>query len=595
MWTSLRNVLATLPILSFFGLSSCMSPAIKPNGNEPDVILHSGVIWTGDKSGTITEAVALSGNRIVAVGLNEDILQLSGLKTRHHDLQGRFTVPGFVDTHIHFASAAKFLEFNIMEISSQEEFVKSIEKTVSTLDQGEWILGGFWGAYDSWTQGSTGLTSRSTFTPDPGRVSNLTRKHPLFIRKFDSSEYAANPLALKKAGLDPDHPEATNIEFVRDGDGNLTGILRGSGVLPLFEPILPKEFSHKRRLAQTRKALSEIRRSGVTTVSDMSDDHQLEIYRELLQGGELTVRVDFRYPIERWEELKRRGIRGSSGDPWIRLGSVKGHVDGIMGASTARFLEPYDSDPENRGKWRHLLTAEDGDFVGEQFRDMMIEADKAGIQLTVHAIGDEGNRLLLDYFEELCRVNGPDKDRRLRLVHAQVLHPDDFARLADLSVIAEVQPYHLSDDMRWMEERIGKKRCEGAYAFKTLAANGARLAFGSDWPGTSASSYPIHPRLALYAATTRQTLESTPENGWYPGEVLTMEQALRAYTIDAAYACFQEDLKGSIEAGKLADITVLSKNLLTARPPEILNAEVIMTMVDGKIVFSRDDTSVNAK
>jgi predicted amidohydrolase YtcJ len=258
-----------------------------------------------------------------------------------------------------------------------------------------------------------------------------------------------------------------------------------------------------------------------------------------------------------------------------------------MGTSGARFLEPYDHDPKNRGYWRRLLVDADGNFVEGKFLKYMMGADAAGQQLSVHAIGDEANRLLLDYLEELERKNGK-KDRRFRLVHAQVLHPDDMPRLGKLGVVAEVQPFHLSDDMRWMEERIGRKRCEGAYAFRSIMESGAVLSFGTDWPGTSAAEYPINPMTGLYAAVTRQTLSGEPAEGWFPEERIDIEAAIEAYTLGSAYANFEEDIVGSIEVGKLADMAVLSRNLLEVEPQEILDTHVVYTIVDGQIVYERD-------
>jgi predicted amidohydrolase YtcJ len=256
-----------------------------------------------------------------------------------------------------------------------------------------------------------------------------------------------------------------------------------------------------------------------------------------------------------------------------------------MGTSTARFFKPYSHNPEARGRWRPLMVDDKGNFVEGKFLKYMMDADRANLQLTVHAIGDEANNVLLNYLEELNKVNGK-RDRRFRLVHAQVIAPEDFVRLGRLGVVAEVQPFHLSDDMRWMEERIGRDRCKGAYAFKTIKNSGAVLSFGTDWPGTSAAEYPINPMLGLYAAVTRQTVTGQPAGGWFPEERISIEEAIKAYTYNTAYANFEERIKGSIETGKLADLTVLSKNLLKVPAGEILKTEVLYTIVDGKIVYA---------
>jgi predicted amidohydrolase YtcJ len=417
-------------------------------------------------------------------------------------------------------------------------------------------------------------------------VNAITADYPMFIRKFDDSQFAANEAAFRAVKLDLNNPQAADIEFLRDGQGRLSGHMRGRGVTRLFNTVVPRSFSRERRLQQTKNALALIRQFGVTNVSDMSDDLQADLYKELHRNGELTVRVHFRPGLDRWKELADRGVRVGSGDEWIRIGAVKGHIDGIMGTSSARFFEPYSHDAKNRGRWRPLMVDDRGEFVEGKFLGYMLNADRAGLQLTVHAIGDEANNVLLNYLEELNKQNGK-RDRRFRLVHAQVLAPGDFKRLGQLGVVAEVQPFHLSDDMRWMEERIGYERTKGAYAFKSIQASGAVLSFGTDWPGTSASEYPINPMLGLYAAVTRQTITGQPAAGWFPNEKISIEDAIRAYTLNTAYANFEEKIKGSIEVGKLADIAVLSKNLLKVAPKEYLNTDVLYTVVGGKIVYQK--------
>lgn len=547
-----------------------------------DIILHNGVIYTVDSKNSQAQAVAIRDGKIIAVGTNQDALRLRGSNTRVINLRGRFVTPGFNDNHIHFAQAAQFLDFNIMNVATQEQFVARVKDVISRLPKGEWIVGGFWGAYDDWAAGSAGGQKREPFAPDINLVEGLTADYPMFIRKFDDSQFAANKAALKMLKLDPSNPSAPDVEFLKDKQGHM----RGKGVTRLFATIVPRVFSRERRIQQTQNALAEISRYGVTNVSDMSDDTQLDIYRELHQKGQLTVRVHFRPGLDRWKEMADRGIKVGAGDEWIRLGALKGHIDGIMGTSSARFFQPYSNNSENRGRWRPLMVNEKGEFVEGKFLGYMLDADKAGLQLTVHAIGDEANSVLLNYLQELNKLNGK-RDRRFRLVHAQVLAPADFKRLGQLGIVAEVQPFHLSDDMRWMEERIGSDRSKGAYAFKSIQASGAILSFGTDWPGTSASEYPINPMLGLYAAVTRQTLGGKPEAGWFPSERITIEDAIRAYTYNTAYANFEEKIKGSIEVGKLADLTVLTKNLLRVAPREILTTEVDYTIVDGKIVYEK--------
>ena len=552
-----------------------------------DLILHNGSIWTVDSKNTTAQAVAIADGKLIVVGSDAAALKLRGPNTTVINLDGKFVTPGFNDNHVHFASAAQFLEFNIMAVNTQEEFVARVRDVISRLPKGEWIVGGFWGAYDEWAAGSAGGQRREPFAPDMKLIEEITADYPMFIRKFDDTQFAANRAALRAAKVDTDTPSAVDVEFFKDNQGKLNGHMRGKGVTRLFGSVVPRTFSRERRIQQTKNALAEIRKHGVTNVSDMSDDTQLDIYRELHRNGDLTVRVHFRPGLDRWKEMSSQGIKVGSGNEWIRLGALKGHIDGIMGTSTARFFQPYSHDANNRGRWRPLMVNEKGDFVEGKFLGYMLGADKAGLQLTVHAIGDEANNVLLNYLEELNKQNGK-RDRRFRLVHAQVIAPADFKRLGQLGIVAEVQPFHLSDDMRWMEERIGHERSKGAYAFKSIQASGAILSFGTDWPGTSASEYPINPMLGLYAAVTRQTINGKPDAGWFPNERISIENAIRAYTYNTAYANFEEKIKGSIEVGKLADLTVLSKNLLNIPPKEILTTEVVYTLVNGKIVYQKD-------
>ena len=573
-------------LITLLTLAGLLTAPQGQNSIDADLILHNGTIWTVDQKNPSVQAVAIKDGRFIAVGADSGAMKFRGPNTQVVNLKGALVVPGFNDNHVHFQSAAQFLEFNIMRASTQDEFVARVKEVTARLPKGEWIVGGFWGAYDQWAAGSAGNERREPFAPDMSLVNAIAAEYPMFIRKFDDSQFAANEAAFRALKLDLKKPKARDVEFLRDSQGRINGHMRGKGVTRLFNAHIPRSFSRERRLQQTKNALAEIRQFGVTNVSDMSDDLQLDIYKELHRNGELTVRVHFRPGLDRWKEISKQGIRVGSGDEWIRLGALKGHIDGIMGTSSARFFDPYSHDPKNRGRWRPLMVDERGEFVEGKFLGYMLDADRAGLQLTVHAIGDEANNLLLNYLAELNKQNGK-RDRRFRLVHAQVLAPADFKRLGQLGVVAEVQPFHLSDDMRWMEERIGPERTKGAYAFKSIQASGAVLSFGTDWPGTSASEYPINPMLGLYAAVTRQTITGQPADGWFPNERISIEDAIRAYTYNTAYANFEEGIKGSIEVGKLADLAVLSKNLLTVQPKEYLTTDILYTIVNGKIVYTK--------
>jgi hypothetical protein len=303
----------------------------------------------------------------------------------------------------------------------------------------------------------------------------------------------------------------------------------------------------------------------------------------------MTARVRYRPSLDKWKSVKEIGSKVGYNDKWIRYGATKAWIDGIMGNSSARFYEPYSNDPSSKGIWRNIMfpferSPFDAEDMQSNLERLAINADANNIQLTVHAIGDAANGYLLKMLENIINVNGI-KDRRFRLVHAQVMSDSDIKRAGELKIVAEVQPFHVADDMRWMEERIGNKRSEGAYAFRRLWDAGAIISFGSDSPGTNASRYYLNPMLGIYSAVSRKTLSGSPESGWFPSERLTVEEAIRAYTFNTAYASFEDDIKGSLEVGKLADLVVLSDNLLQISPAKIKDVYVKSTIVGGKIVY----------
>jgi hypothetical protein len=566
---------------------------------EPaDLILHHGVVWTVDEANPRAEAVAVRGDKLLKVGSNADVLKLKGAQTRLIDLKGAFVVPGFNDNHVHFASAASFFwNIQLMDVHTDAAFVARVKEYVAAHPR-EAIRGGGWGAYEQWELGADKAGNKQQlWQPDRKLIDAVTGATPLFVNKFDDSLYFANTAALQRAGFNERSADTDNIQFVRDASGRLTGTMKLKNARGLEAKFLGEvRPDHAKRAQMTENALRLVREAGVTSLQDISDHEQLQLYHEFLAAGKLTARVNYRYGIEYWEQMRALSIKRGSGNAMIRLGAVKGHIDGIMGTSGARFYEPYNNDPEkkNRGHWRPLTWVSPErrtELNRGPFTEMMVKADAADIQVTVHSIGDEAMGVMLDMIEAMTNRNGP-RDRRMRLVHAQVFAPRDFDRLQGLGVVAEIQPYHLSDDMRWMEDRIGHERCKGAYAFKTLQAKGATLSFGTDWPGTSASIYPINPIYALYAAVTRQTVQRTPAEGWFPAERLTIEEAIKAYTWGSAYASFEEQLKGTLTAGKLADITVLDTDLLRTKPSDWVDArgdvkvKTRYTIVGGKIVYT---------
>ena len=543
-----------------------------------DVILTGGTVWTGDDARPSVGAVAIRGNRILAVGAAGEMNYHRGRDTRIVELDGRFVSPGFIDNHTHFNSAgALLLGANLLDVSDEEGLVQRIGEAVERMPPGSWITRGDWGAYEEWEMGSAGEGDRrdwEPFSPDRSMVDSITPDHPVLVNRWDRSAFLANHLALEAAGASC---AWTGVECV---DGEPTGRLTPQAAARVQEVIPEKPM--EQRLAEARMALADLAQFGVTTIHDNTPPSQFPVYQRLLENGELTTRIYARPGLERAPDQASLGLPRNFGSEWIVLGGFKAHIDGIMGNSTAQFYEPFDH-TGGFGAWRHLL-----DPPGTMER-LLREADRAGYSPQVHAIGDRAIDTLLVMFEDVIQEHGPRDDRRFRVIHAQHLRgPETARKMAELEVIAEVQPYHAIDDMRWMEERIGPDRIRWTYAFRTMDEEGVLLSFGSDWPGTNAAWYTANPLMGMYAAVTRQTPEGEPRGGWVPEERIDAETALRAYTVNNAFAEGKEDVKGRIAEGYLADLVVLDRNPLEVEPSELQNVRVDLTMVDGRVVFERE-------
>ncbi len=529
----------------------------------PDVVYFNGYLWTVDKSKPVAEAVAISRDRIVAVGTSQEILKLAGEKTRRVDLAGKLMLPGFIDNHTHFMSGGFQLQsVDLRYAKSEGEFTQIIADRAKRYPD-EWMTGGDWD-HDNWPGG--GLPTKHLIDP-------VTPTTPVFVQRYDGHMALANSFVLRLAGITkhtPDPPGGTIVKDLQTGEP--TGILKDEAMSLVYRHVPAP--TDDQRIEAAHLALKEARRLGVTSIQDISSSGDVRIYEKLKAGGELTARFFCRLPISQWKELAERGIRVPTGDEWVRIGSLKAFADGSLGSTTALFFEPYDSDPSTKGLPSDIML--DG-----RLKRWAIDADRAGLQLSIHAIGDSANSQILDLFEKIMREN-PKWDRRFRIEHAQHLHPKDLPRFASLGVIPSMQPYHAIDDGRWAEKRIGKKRCEWTYAFQSLLENGARLSFGSDW-----TVAPLNPLWGIYAAVTRRTIDGANPNGWIPQQKISVEQAVEAYTINNAYAAFEEKEKGSISVGKLADLAILSHNIFAINPIEIENVEVLLTVVGGKEVYRK--------
>ena len=543
--------------------------------DHADIIITGGHIWTGSDSNPTVEAIAIKGDRIIATGTYREINNHKGNQTRVIEVNGGMVAPGFIDNHTHFNRAGELLMgINLLDVADTENLRKKVSETSERLPDGMWMFGGMWGAYEQWTMGDTGSGGGEAEPWKPGKsdIDDLTPDIPVLLHRWDRQMYLANTVTLNLAGVTClwDGAECVN--------GELTGILMPAAANRIIRMMPRPTLEH--RLAEARLALQDLAQNGVTTIHDITGEEQMGVYQELKKRGELTTRIYARPTLDKWEHFAALGIKHGFGDDWIRTGALKGFVDGIMGNSSARFYEPYLTSGE-LGSWRPMM------YPAGNMRDLIVGADAAGLWPQIHAIGDHAVDSLLTLYEHAIEVNGPS-DRRFRMIHTQVLRDESVAhRLADLDIIAEMQPYHAIDDMRWMEQRIGE-RSRWAYAFKTLHDAGVMLSFGSDWPGTNASWYPSSAIEGIYAAVTRQTLDGQPEEGWFPEERIDVETALRAYTVNNAWAEGQEHTKGKLEPGMLADIVILSDNLFSINPEEIKDVNVNFTITGGKIIYERE-------
>jgi predicted amidohydrolase YtcJ len=531
-------------------LAALASPPVLV-AQEPAVVVVGGRVWTGNPAAPWAQAVAVRDGLVIAVGSRAAVVSSAGADARTEEFPDALIAPGFIDTHTHFLRAGELLlGVNLLDVADDSTLALRVREAHARLPRGSWMVGGDWGAY----------ALESAWQPTRRIVDGITGERPALLSKWDRSEYLANAAALRAAGLDPaTHPGVlTPDEAAR---------IRRAMPAPTFA----------QRLAESRLALNDLARHGVTTIHDITGAEAMRVFQHLRDRDSLTVRVCARPTLDHWGELANNGLAVGFGDDRLKVCGLKGFVDGIMGNSSAMFREPYRHRPETRGRWRTMMSPPG------TMEAMIFGADSAGLTPHIHAIGDLAVDTLLDFYEALIAARGP-RDRRLRVIHAQVVEADDFARFGQLGLVAEVQPYHAIDDLRWMEDRIGP-RARGAYAFRSLARAGAVLAFGSDWPGTNASWYPADPVLGIYAAVVRQTLDGEPEGGWYPAERLDVETALRAYTSGGAYAAFEEDHKGRLSPGFLADIVVLSPDLMQVAPARIKDVRVLGTMVGGRWTY----------
>lgn len=568
--TSLTQRMRTGRTMKRFFLALLLSHGLASLQAQVNLIAVNGRVWTGNPKQPEAEAFAVSGDRIVAVGSTAEIRGLAGAGTKVLDLAGRRTVPGFNDAHVHFFWGGQSLaSVQLRDVTSRQQFVERIGAYARTRPAGEWIVVGNWDE-QRWSP---------VELPTHEWIDAVTPNNPVWVNRSDAHMMLANALAMKLAGVTRDTRDMEGGVIGRDAAGNPTGIFKDAAK-DLVERVIPPPSD-----AQVDEALLAAQRyaldAGVTSVQDMgftgakAADMQALIvrgYQRLMRRGLWKVRVSARFPLDHYRRLADLGLMTNFGDETLVVGSVKAFADGSLGSGTAWFFAPFNDAPGSSG-----MPTEQLGHPEKMFADMQ-GADRAGLHIATHAIGDRANATILDMYERLEREDGP-ADRRLRIEHAQHLRPEDIPRFARLGVIASVQPYHAIDDGRWAERRIGHERARSTYAFRSLLDAGAVLAFGSDW-----FVAPMNPMEGIYAATTRRTLDGKNPGGWIPEQKISVEQAVHAYTVGSAYAESQDDIKGSIAPGKLADFVVLSQDIFHLDPVAIEQVKVEIAAVGGQLV-----------
>jgi predicted amidohydrolase YtcJ len=523
-----------------------------------------GRIYTNDPADPWAEAMAIADGKISCIGKMDHVLLECGGGQEGAEtvqLKGQFVMPGFNDAHVHLGgAAADLLAVPLTGVPSVEELQKRVADAVAHHKASEWITGGGWD-HTLWPD--------KRF-PNRQQLDAVSPKNPVILTHISGHVAVANSLALLHAEIDKYTPNPPGGEIEHDSLGEPTGMLKEYAAMSLVNVRIPDPAPELRRRG-IELVLENVAKNGITSVQDFSDWEDFKMYKQLKEEDKLTVRITEWLPfLTPLNDLQNMRAQGGTKDPWLKTGALKAFTDGAMGSRTAAMLEPYSDDSTTSG----ILTNDP-----EKLREMAIARDKAGFQLAFHAIGDRANRVALDVFEGVAKANGP-RDRRDRIEHAQLVAPEDFPRFAKLNVIASMQPSHQTTDMRWAEDRVGRERLKGAYAWATMLKNGVRLAFGTDY-----DVEPISPFRGLYACVTRERPEGGPKTGWEPQEKISLQECIRAYTSGSAYAQFEEGKKGELKAGEYADFIILSNDLTKVPPSQFANTRVLRTVVGGSIVY----------
>lgn len=515
--------------------------------------------WTGDARRPWADALLTHGDRIAVVGSSAEVMKGVDAATQVIDGRGMLVVPGFIDCHIHFLAGGLGLSsVQLRDAATPAEFTRRIADFAARRRPEQWVRHGDWD-HELW----------GGELPHRDWIDSATMGRSVWINRLDGHMSLANGVALRAAGITRDTPDPPGGAIVRDPNGEPTGILKDNAQT-LVDRIAPPPSDADVDHALV-SAMQFVASHGVTSVHHMGTWQDLAAFERAHEAGRLSTRIYAAVPIDTWEQLRQRVDAQGRGDGWLRTGALKGFVDGSLGSHTAAMLDPFTDAPNDRGLFVN---------TPENLYRWTSGADAAGLHLIIHAIGDLAIRTQLDIYERVINENGL-RDRRFRIEHAQHLAEPDIPRFARLGVIPSVQPYHAIDDGRWAERVIGRERAKLTYAFRSLLDAGARLAMGSDWHVA-----PPIPLQGIYAAVTRQTLDGRNPGGWIPEQRITVNETLRAYTVDAAYGSFDEREKGTLVRGKLADFAVIDREIANIPPDEIAGARVVMTVAGGRVVYA---------
>jgi hypothetical protein len=531
-------------------------------GTKADIVIQGGPVWTGLSTGRGQPgAVAIAGGKILAVGDSAEIARYIGSKTQVLQANGGLIMPGFADGHTHFIDGGfQLASVDLRDAGTPQEFVRRLKEYAAHLKPGEWITRGGWD-HTLW---------RGAPLPRRDWIDSVTPNNPVFVNRLDGHEALANSAALRAAGITKATQAPTGGEMLRDARGEPIGIFKDRA-MDLVWRVAPDPSPEQRDSALAR-ALAHAASLGVTATAHMSASFaDLASYRRLERANRQTVRVSLYLPLSSWKAVADSAAH-DAGDDWVRIGGVKGYMDGSAGSRTAFFFEPFSDSAGYRG----LMQQPESDM-----RAWVGGADSANLQIAVHAIGDRANAIILAIYDSVARAHGA-RDRRFRVEHAQHLRPEDIPRFGARRVVPSMQPYHAIDDGRWVEQRIGPVRIKTTYAFRTLLDTEAPLAFGSDW-----TVAPLDPMLGVYAAVTRRTLDDKNPGGWVPEQKISVGEALLAYTYGNAWATFNEQKWGTLVAGRYADVVVLDHDPFAAAPESLGTIKPRYTIAGGRVVYSR--------